>query len=464
MSIGSLNSSERGRAEEEQPMRSLLVKQLGIYCVQLSWLQQPVYFQVMENVHKGIAQSGGLKFDLKGSNNKGKTGKPDDFRDMEMRNLLVDGDLRFDLDDPCDFRARLSADVATLRSVGLMDYSLMVWALKPEKKSEQELEVDMKAYAGLALEALEGTRGVIKGAVMLLCSNQGWESESDCDATTSICLQEVDALTESLAEMKGDASYFASSLRSSDSELAARRASTYETRAVHEQQRTFHRRKVEELVENIRKLLYCNNQGGCEMQCVECIHKKARGSKVYRIDRLIGVHKERLQGLERTLHKVFKQIPPPKRSRNDMLIDAKIGRCYYKEPGSTQYEEFEVACGISDVATLWGKYQRVTELGKLLSCHYSSSNKTWLHPNDWGLSAKPPHLFANRFEESLCIYFNCELEVQDAELKRCCIPPARPEYYYCDGSDARKQTKSSPDLSASLRTPTANSVETRLLA
>ena len=61
-----------------------------------------------------------------------------------MRELLVNGDLRFELDIHADFEARLAADVGVLRSVGLMDYSLMLWALKPEKRSEEELDLEIQ--------------------------------------------------------------------------------------------------------------------------------------------------------------------------------------------------------------------------------------------------------------------------------------------------------------------------------
>jgi len=440
--LNSLRESGGG----ETGVSSLLVKQLGIYKVQLNMLQQPVYFQVMENVHKGIAHPGGLKFDLKGSHNKGKTGEPDDYRDAEMRSLLSSAELRFELDDPDDFQMRLAADVATLRSVGLMDYSLLVWALKPEEQSEQELRGEIKEYASQAAECLVSMTDTIKGAAILL---SGTRSVEEIDRNVALCIREANSLNESLHEMKeesqpGDESGTqASTFMEEQGGVTFRTSSTgstsFETKVAADHARKRSGGKVRELTDKVRDLLVCNKPRGCGMQCVDCIYKKAKGSKLYGLERQIENHMERLKGLERTLHTVFSQIPPPKRSRYDMLIDSKVGKCFYMG------EEFEVAVGISDVATLWGRYQRVTEFGKLLTCHTSRTTKgLFFHANDWGLSAKPPAVFATRFEEALCIYFGCPKELEESEKARCCVPPKRPPNYYCPQDAADLHTTPGP--------------------
>ena len=132
-----------------------------------------------------------------------------------------------------------------------------------------------------------------------------------------------------------------------------------------------------------------------------------------------------------------------------MLMDSKIGVCYYRAPGADHHEEYEVAVGISDVATLWGRYQRVTELGKLLSFH-NSRTQFGLHANDWGLSAKPPSIFAQRFEESLCIYFGCPKALDENEMVRCCMNPSRPANYYCGHEDPRLAQFATPSHSPSI--------------
>ena len=49
----SVNSGD----DKESLSESLLVKHLGIYRVQLTWFNVPVYFLVQENIHKGIQES-----------------------------------------------------------------------------------------------------------------------------------------------------------------------------------------------------------------------------------------------------------------------------------------------------------------------------------------------------------------------------------------------------------------------
>ena len=55
----------------------------------------------------------------------------------------------------------------------------------------------------------------------------------------------------------------------------------------YEAQRSEHRAKVEELTETIRSLLACNQARGCGMRCIDCLYKKARGSKLYGMERQI---------------------------------------------------------------------------------------------------------------------------------------------------------------------------------
>ena len=67
----SVNSGD----DKESLSESLLVKHLGIYRVQLTWFNVPVYFLVQENIHKGIQESDAcIEFKLKGDGSIGSIG------------------------------------------------------------------------------------------------------------------------------------------------------------------------------------------------------------------------------------------------------------------------------------------------------------------------------------------------------------------------------------------------------
>ena len=116
---------------------SLLVRQMGIYRIKMNELQKPIYFQIMENVHKGLHQMGagfkacqrfiyvhclhqqgpaswpaatldpppqptaGCQADLKGSHNTGNsTNTNEGLRDRDLRNFIREGRVQFELADP----------------------------------------------------------------------------------------------------------------------------------------------------------------------------------------------------------------------------------------------------------------------------------------------------------------------------------------------------------------------------
>jgi len=187
--------------------------------------------------------------------------------------------------------------------------------------------------------------------------------------------------------------------------------------------------------------------------------KKAGKARLYSLEAMLGAQVEELKSLAKCLQDVFVAIPPPKRNREIQFADSRIGVCKYRLPGTDTFEEFEVACGISDVATSWSRYPRVTgsvynELGKLLSRHYSAANNTCLHANDWGISAKPPEIYGARFQESLCLYFGVPRK-RVADAVRCGVLPCKPSAYYLpkpcprcttpvDKSAATRQTAEDP--------------------
>ena len=128
---------------------SLLVRQMGIYRIKLNELQKPIYFQIMENVHKGLHQMGaGFKADLKGSHNTGN-GTNEGLRDRDLRNYLREGRVQFELADPASFKQKLRDDCEMLSEVGLMDYSLMLWAIKTESVAVEETKLKIEDWASV---------------------------------------------------------------------------------------------------------------------------------------------------------------------------------------------------------------------------------------------------------------------------------------------------------------------------
>ena len=142
-----------------------------------------------------------------------------------------------------------------------------------------------------------------------------------------------------------------------------------------------------------------------------------------------------------------------------------IGNCLYLYEDGTE-EELDVVAGISDVGTTWGTYQRFTELGKHLSMHHSMTS--CFHPNDWGISSKPPDIYAARFQESLLVYFGLmdatrglpshQTDALEISEKRCCayFPPLRPANYYPtiefeeDSPTTPSERRDSPSIPLSL--------------
>jgi len=407
---------------------SLLVKQLGIYCVKMNWFQQPVWFQVMENVHKGLAEKEqdpqdpqkerpvGLKFDLKGSNNQAKSkilcGDLSDLRDREMRHMLIEKQLNFKLDNPEAFSRKLSADVSMLMEAGLMDYSLMLWALRPAHESEEQLNQKVCAYMADARQHLQKVRDST-------CCNQAeglmrasWTEE--VQATQTAIEQHIAQATDGIDDIETIIhNTNATDIRRRTKLMFALRSTQDVDPAA--------RARIEQAIKHLQNLI----------DDAKPIIDKAQHIKDYTLEALLGAQVEKLTALSKCLHQIFIDLPPPKRSRSVVLADAKIGTCKYIDKDTGEVQEFEVACGISDVATGWGLYPQLTEIGKTLQCHKSrAADKFKFHTNDWGLSAKPPHLYGARFEESLCLYFNVDRKPRAGETTRYGMHPIRPATYY----------------------------------
>ena len=148
------------------------------------------------------------------------------------------------------------------------------------------------------------------------------------------------------------------------------------------------------------------------------------------------------------------ELPP---GRAEILAPNFLGTCEFDVTGNGEYETFDLVGGISDVGTQWGYYQRFTELGKHMSCHHSMTK--FMDVNDWGISAKPPDIYATRFEESICVYLGVPCYEDDFirrhnASKRCCQLCSRtiPDTYYPDHesdpeSDSRGRSTLTSDAS-----------------
>ena len=106
---------------------------------------------------------------------------------------------------------------------------------------------------------------------------------------------------------------------------------------------------------------------------------------------LIFASEQRLRNLANATRSL-KPEPDNLPGREETLSHNYLGTCFFD---GTQYD---LVGGLSDIGTEYALYQRLTECGKHMSCHNSQTK--CCHPNDWGISAKPPAIYAARFEES----------------------------------------------------------------
>ena len=71
-----------------------------------------------------------------------------------------------------------------------------------------------------------------------------------------------------------------------------------------------------------------------------------------------------LQRLEEKLQRLVTSVPPPRPSRRMELADSIIGKCRHKG------DDYEVACCIIDLASMWDLPRRFNEIGKAPSLHH----------------------------------------------------------------------------------------------
>ena len=122
------------------------MKVLGIYKAQLHPVQSDVFYMVMEKLGKGLQPANPVgKFDLKGSNNKAKASASTK-RDRDLREMIRSSKIEFNLTSKAQFSEKLVADCSMLEELGLMDYSLLLFVLKPEVHSVIKLHELLANY------------------------------------------------------------------------------------------------------------------------------------------------------------------------------------------------------------------------------------------------------------------------------------------------------------------------------
>lgn len=388
------------------------MRQLGIYRVHLNKIQKPVYFLVMENIHKGLESRGeGLKFDLKGSNNRGKSDALNDLRDREIREMRLQGRLRFELEDADKFLETLAEDVAMLREARLMDYSLMVWALKPKHKVEDELRDWMEVFKQKVSTRL---------ARVAECLQSPDVHEDDQMRPRKIA--EVQHLISEVEASLSDVDQVMRNERPSSPSFDIRQ-STDTTRST-EDVRQSGQRHLRGTILDLERMVHCGGNPPCALSvldkeeqhrpCLYCIARKAIKVDIGDLEDELLCQVQRLNRLSSTLKDWFGISTLPQRSRTALLKNTRIGTCYFTTEEGHE-EAFEVVAGIADVATRWGISPALNEVGKVLSRHKSCANTSWIHANDWGVSAKPPGIYAERFKECMALYFTSDCNAQEPE-------------------------------------------------
>ena len=368
----------RNLSEETMPTTgcSLLVKVLGIYKVRLHPLQSDVYFMVMENLGKGLHPR--AKFDLKGSNNAAKLNQVT-LRDRDLRQLQGLGEIDFSITNRASFVEKMQGDASFLRELGMMDYSLLVFVLKPEEQSLRELRRFLTNYQrevhtlASTLEGLFGKTRVVSTMVERL-------DETYRD------LEQRSALLERGVSPQDD-------LNGHDLKRQLVNDSighiTAESRAV-----------CLQVLANIKQLDDCDGARVCNDACVSCLIRKAGQFKQFKTHHMLATHRASVRALSETLENILLRESVTL-SRGALLADSVVGTCNFRGAPC------ELACCIIDLASRWDLKSRLTEIGKMAT--KSGGATGWLRCNDWGISAKNPHTYMLRFLRSMEEYFGLEI-------------------------------------------------------
>ena len=164
---------------------------------------------------------------------------------------------------------------------------------------------------------------------------------------------------------------------------------------------------LRQCIRNMRKLHDCaGDVTGCNCACVSCLKSMAYKMKLHRAHNMLAAQQASLRALCESAESMLLSHPENDTvSRGILLADSVVGKCVYEGP------EYELACCIIDLASTWGMAQQMTELWKMGS--QTGGATKWCRWNDWGISAKPPNIYAERFIRSISDYFNVGMELRN---------------------------------------------------
>lgn len=170
------------------------------------------------------------------------------------------------------------------------------------------------------------------------------------------------------------------------------------------------RAHIEAMLSTIEGLWRHRSGTSCKFSCITCLQKKANKVKLHQAETMLATEGARLQRLIQCLQKLLSYIAPPRRTRRALLEDSVIGSCLYDG------QEYDVACCIIDIASNWSLGTRMTEFGKIFT--RTGGAQRWLHLNDWGVSAKPPDIYGQRFQHAINSYFMVSRPPREEALEK----------------------------------------------
>jgi len=199
------------------------------------------------------------------------------------------------------------------------------------------------------------------------------------------------------------------------------------------------REKLMETIQQTRKLWKCDKPTGnneCYYRCISCLQNLAHKVKLHEVEMMLATEAARLERLSGMLKKILAYIPPPRQTRRALLEDSVLGVCEMAVSSDINGQQlgvtrkFEVACCIIDTCSNWNMGIKMIEFGKMIS--KTGGCQTWMYPNDWGISAKPPDIYGIRFKKGISSYFGIHNDdtSSEEELRWGCSP-LYPKYWEC---------------------------------
>jgi len=415
---------------------SFLVKVLGVYRTHVSSLQDSVYFQVLEKLGHGLNPE--LAFDLKGSGNRGDLKIR---KDQLLREMLTaapgsgEERIEFELDEPIHFMETIAKDVQMLEDAKLIDYSLLIFAVKSEEAGMRDLRRQVQDVLTDFEERIVETHhskafSVLPEAVKEKLSNTVEEVEmglKNIDENLGTFLEgRITRMPELRETMDDPAQGF-------------QRTHTMGRQEAYDWLNSYCETFLPKEIEQLQKLMRKSSKvhGGTEIERALTLYISSLQLLKEWITRRALAYQHEAKVEERSpLHSKIRRSGGSSQSlawgdEGGQLI----GRCTHYTPGEDGREvrhDYDVACCIIDIASCWGPDKQLNEIGKsLLGPKGGGGAAGWLHPNDWGISAKPKKMYSLRFKDACFRYLNPEYR-SEAPLPyrlKVCRTPLFPKLY-----------------------------------